>query len=146
MLAEPAESLEEAYEPFDDVPPAPPAGTAGAGARVAEDLRALAQGLQRLDAAYHKLSPALRDPEKLTLRYWRVQQRMQWVAANYARLLPEELRLRLYARAGRAYLTGPFDERVPGRRAVVNLRALVRDVLAAARASMAGAAAGGDQW
>jgi len=132
--------------PLDDAPPAPPSSAAGAGARVAEDLRALAQGLQRLDAAYHKLNPALRDPEKLTLRYWRVQQRMQWVAANYARLLPEELRVRLYARAGAAYLTGPFDERVPTRRAVVNLRALVRELLTAARAGMAGAAQSSDQW
>ena len=134
----------EPFETFDDAPAPAPVRTPPPAA--GPDVHALAQAAERLRTAYDRLSPALRDPEKRTLRFWRTQQRLQWVVMNYGNLLPEELLTRFHGRVGRTYLTGPFDESVPSRRAVVTLRALTREVLAGVAAAVDRLNRKADHW
>lgn len=138
-----AASEPTSYEPFDEPPrPAP----ATAAERLGADARALGQAAQQLRVAYQRLAPGLRDPEKRTLRYWRAQQRLQWIVANYSHLLPEDTVTRYRGRAGRAYLTNGFDESVPSHRAVLVLRALTREVLSAVETAADQVARRIDHW
>lgn len=137
-MADPAPDFDE---PFEAQRPSP-------GSRLLQgpDLRALEQAADQLRAAYRRLSPGLRDPERRTLRYWRTQQRLGWIVATYGALLPEEVVARVHARAGRSYLANAFDESAPSRRAVLNLRALTREVLAAVEAALDAAGRRLDPW
>lgn len=138
-----AEPEATSYEPFDEPPrPAP----ATAAERLGADARALGQAAQHLRLAYQRLAPGLRDPEKRTLRYWRTQQRLQWIVGNYGHLLPEDTVTRYRSRAGRAYLANGFDESVPSHRAVLVLRALTREVLTAVEAAVDKVARRMDHW
>lgn len=94
-------------------------------------LRELAQALHRLEAAYRLLRPTLKDPEKLSLRYYRVQGRAAWILSNFHRLLPEDTGYRLQGRLGTPVLSSPFDEAVPSRRAVLRLRQTARELIEA---------------
>jgi len=138
-----AESEATSYEPFDE--PARPTPLT-AVERLGADARALGQAAEHLRSAYRRLAPGLRDPEKRTLRYWRAQQRLQWIVANYGHLLPEETVTRYRGRAGRAYLANGFDESVPSHRAVLVLRALTREVLAAIESTVDQVARRMDHW
>ena len=100
-------------------------------------LRELGQAVHRLEAAYRLLRPTLKDPEKLTLRYYRVQGRAGWILTNYRRLLPEDTVYRLQGRLGRPALASPFDEAVPSRRALLRLRQTARELLEAVRPVLA---------
>lgn len=139
-----AETPEFDADPFGD--PATLAERPAVAAKQGPDLRALEQAANRLRAAYRRLNPALKDPERLTLRYWRTQQRARWILSNYGRLLPEEVVARVGGRTGRAYLATPFDETVPSRRAVVNLRAITRELLAAVEVALAELSRGHQEW
>ena len=96
-------------------------------------LRELSQAVHRLEAAYRLLRPELKDPEKLSLRYYRVQGRAAWILSNFHRLLPEDTGYRLQGRLGAPVLSSPFDETVPSRRAVLRLRQTARELMEAVR-------------
>ena len=102
------------------------AASAQAGA-----LRELQQAARRLEAAYRRLSPNLREPERLTLRYYRVQGRAAWILSTYGRLLPEDVAYRLQGRLGAPVLSSPFDEAIPSRRALARMRQTARELLEA---------------
>ncbi len=92
-------------------------------------LRELAQAARRLEAALRRLSPNLKDPERLTLRYYRVQGRAAWILATYGRFLPEDTAYRLQSRLGAPVLASAFDEAVPSRRALTRMRQTARELL-----------------
>ena len=69
----------------------------------------MGQAVHRLETAYRLLRPGLKDPEKLLLRYYRVQGRAGWVLTNFRGLLPEEAVYRLQGRLGAPVLSSPFD-------------------------------------
>lgn len=138
-----AEAEQTSYESFEEPARAEPATPAE---RLGADARALGQAADHLRTAYRRLAPGLRDPEKRTLRYWRAQQRLQWIVGNYGHLLPEDVVTRYRGRAGRAYLANGFDESVPSHRAVLTLRALTREVLAAIEQTVDQVARRMDHW
>ncbi|GEM_PF-3698322 len=94
-----------------------------------EDLRALRAAVERLQEAYQLLKPSLRDAEKLSLRYQRVVQRAQWIVGTYGRYFPQDMVHGFQGSFGSAYPSSAFDETVPGKRAVLRLRAFVREIL-----------------
>lgn len=96
-------------------------------------LRELTQALHRLEAAYRLLRTNLKDPERLSLRYYRVQGRAGWILTNFHRLLPEDTGYRLQSRLGAPVLSSPFDEAVPSHRAVLRLRQTARELIEAVR-------------
>lgn len=98
-----------------------------------EDLRALRVAVERLQEAYHLLKPSLRDAEKLSLRYQRVVQRAQWIVGTYGRYFPQDMVYGFQGSFGSMYPSSAFDEAVPGKRAVLRLRAFVREILEQAR-------------
>ena len=93
------------------------------------DLRSLRLASFHLAKSYASLSPRLKDPEKLLLRYSRVQQQAQWIVSNFRPYLPEDFIFHFESRIGRGYLSSPFDDSVPSKRAVLRLRKLIRDLL-----------------
>lgn len=101
-----------------------------------EDLRGLAEAAQRLAQACRRLTPNLRDPEKVTLRYWRAQQRALWILSTYGRYFPPDLVYHVQSHLGQPYLASPFDETVPPRGAVQRLRQVARELLAAVEAAL----------
>jgi len=96
-------------------------------------LRELAQAVHRLEAAYRILRPDLKDREKISLRYYRVQGRAAWILTTFHRLLPEDAAYRLQGRLGTPVLSSPFDETIPSHRAVLRLRQTIRELLEAVR-------------
>ena len=94
-----------------------------------DDLRSLRLASSHLGKTYQSLSPRLKDPEKVLLRYSRAQQQAQWIVSNFRSYLPEDFVFHFEARIGRGYPSSPFDEAVPTKRALLRLRKLIRELL-----------------
>ncbi|GEM_PF-6384665 len=94
-----------------------------------DDLRSLRLASSHLAKTYQSLSPRLKDPEKVLLRYSRAQQQAQWIVSSSRSYLPEDFVFHFEARIGRGYPSSPFDESVPTKRAVLRLRKLIRELL-----------------
>lgn len=114
-------------------------------ARQPEDLRALRQAAQSLKESYRMLRPDLRDPEKITVRYLRTQQRAQWIVTTYGAYLGEDFVYRFQGAIGAPVPASPFDETAPTRRAILRLRKVARELLEAVAALLEGET-GAEGW
>ena len=112
----------------------------------APDLFALAEALRNLREVYRLLRPELRDPEKVTLRVYRLQQQGLWIVNSYGRYLPEDFVYRFRGAIGRVPLTLPFDQYVPSRRSILRLRKLTRELLHLTTTISTEAAPRDDTW
>ena len=97
---------------------------------VAPDRAALGQALRQLQEAYNKLRPSLKDAEKRTIRYMRLQNGLQALVSAYRQYLPIESVERFYASPLVQMQLTPFSETAPSRGAIVRLRAMYRDLYA----------------
>lgn len=114
--------------------------------RQSEDFRALQRAAQSLAEAYRLLKPSLKDPEKVTLRFQRTQQRTQWIVATFGHLLPQEFTDRFHSNATQAALSSPFDETVPSKRAILRLRQSARELQELVERILQGEAVAEDRW
>lgn len=94
-----------------------------------DDFRSLKLASSYLAKTYQGLSPRLKDPEKVLLRYSRAQQQAQWIVSNFRPYLPEDFVFHFESRIGRGYPSSPFDDSIPTKRAVLRLRKLIRELL-----------------
>ncbi len=114
--------------------------------RQSEDFRALQQAAQSLAEAYRLLKPSLKDPEKVTLRFMRTQQRAQWIVATFGHLLPQEFTDHFHSSATQVASGSPFDETVPSKRAIVRLRQSTRELQELVHRILQGEEVAEDRW
>ena len=114
--------------------------------RQSEDFRALQRAAQSLAEAYRLLKPSLKDPEKVTLRFQRTQQRAQWIIATFGHLLPQDFTDRFHGNTTQVVLGSPFDETVPSKRAILRLRQSARELQDLVERILQGEAVEEDHW